>query len=244
MKKTVIIGNWKMNKNFSETQQFLNDFDKLYQDKKSLIPAEVDFAVAVPFTNLAAFKENKVAKLNVAAQDMSMHTKGAYTGEISVSMLKDLNTKYVILGHSERRQYHNENDFQVNAKAKLAIENGIVPVICVGETLEQYEKGVTNEVVKEQILASLKDLDHKKIIVAYEPVWAIGTGKVATPQIAENVCKFIKELTSHDLIVQYGGSVSPSNIAELHSQEHIDGFLVGGASLEVDSFTKLLTLGK
>ncbi|QZE12650.1 triose-phosphate isomerase [Mycoplasma sp. Ms02] len=244
MKRTVIIGNWKMNKTYSDTKAFLNDFAVKYEAQKDLVDSAVEFGVAVPYTNLAAFQDNKVSALSLGAQDMSLHEKGAYTGEVAVSMLKDLGTKYVVLGHSERRTYHNETDEQVNAKAKLALANGLVPVVCVGETLEQYEAGKTKEVVKEQTLASLKDLDLTKVIVAYEPVWAIGTGKVATPEIAQDICSYVKEITSQDLVVQYGGSVNPANIAELHSQASIDGFLVGGASLEVDSFMSLLKLGK
>ncbi|APJ38468.1 triose-phosphate isomerase [Mycoplasmopsis pullorum] len=244
MKKTVIIGNWKMNKTYSETLKFISEFASLYNQNKDKVYSNLDFAVALPFTNLSAAQSNTVAELQFSAQDMSQHQKGAYTGEISADMLLDLNVKYVILGHSERRTYHHETDELVNNKAKLAIEKGLVPVICVGETLEEYQAGKTQEVVRTQIENSLKDLDLSKIIVAYEPVWAIGTGKVATPEIAENVCEFIKSITSQDLVLQYGGSVNPKNIEDLHSQPHIDGFLVGGASLEAESFLSLLTLGK
>ncbi|EIE42314.1 triosephosphate isomerase [Mycoplasmopsis canis UFG1] len=244
MKKQVIIGNWKMNKNFNETLSFLSDFSNLFNEKRDLIESGIKFGIAAPFTNLAAFKENKVKELKLAAQDMSKQVKGAYTGEVSVEMLKDLDVQYVILGHSERRAYHNESNELVYEKAKLALSNGLTPVICVGETLEEYEKGITKKVVEEQIKGSLNDLDHSKVIIAYEPVWAIGTGKVATPEIAQEVCKFIHEITSSDLVVQYGGSVSPKNIAELSSQKDINGFLVGGASLEPESFVQLLTLGK
>ncbi|MCU9934226.1 triose-phosphate isomerase [Mycoplasmopsis felis] len=244
MKKLVIIGNWKMNKTFSETQEFLKEFAKIYKEKESLIYNKLDFAVASPFTNLFAFKENKISELKLAAQNVSQHLSGAYTGEVSINMLKDLNTKYVILGHSERRSYYGETNEIINAKAQTVLSNGLIPVICVGETLEEYENGKTKEIVKKQIEESLKSLDYSKIIVAYEPIWAIGTGKVATPEIAQDVCEYIHSITSKNLIVQYGGSVSPKNISELSSQKDIDGFLVGGASLDANSFVQLLTLGK
>ncbi|WP_322949509.1 triose-phosphate isomerase [Mycoplasmopsis cynos] len=244
MNKKIIIGNWKMNKTFTETVEFLDKFSKIYREKSDLIAFNLNFGIAMPYTNLAAFKQNKVSDLKLSAQDVSMHNKGAYTGEVSISMLKDLDVEYVVLGHSERRTYHKETNELVNNKAKIALENGITPIICVGETLQEYEKGLTKEVVKEQIEGSLKDLDLTKIILAYEPIWAIGTGKVATPEIAQDICEYIHSITSDDLIVQYGGSVSPKNIAELYQQKDIDGFLVGGASLEPDSFMQLLTLGK
>ncbi|QKT05315.1 triose-phosphate isomerase [Mycoplasma sp. OR1901] len=244
MKELIIIGNWKMNKNFSETEKFINDFSNEYQAKKDLIYKNVKFGVGVPAVNLAAFKSNKVAELKLAAQNVSDKPKGAFTGEVSTSMLNDLNVDYVILGHSERRTYYHETNEEVYAKAKATIEAGMTPIICVGETLEEYEKGLTKEVVKTQIEKSVGDLDHDKIVVAYEPIWAIGTGKVATPEIAQDVCQYIHSITSNNLKVQYGGSVNPKNINELSSQNDIDGFLVGGASLEVESFVQLLTLGK
>ncbi|WP_041594083.1 triose-phosphate isomerase [Mycoplasma crocodyli] len=244
MKKLVIIGNWKMNKTFDETINFMDNFAELYEAKKNKIHENIQFAVALPFTNLAAFKANKVKYLNLGAQDVSQHLKGAYTGDVSISMLKNLDVNYVILGHSERRTYHQETNQLVNEKAKVVLENGLVPVICVGETLAEYEAGKTKEVVKKQVLESLKDLDLNKVILAYEPIWAIGTGKVATAETAQEVCEFIKSITSDKLVIQYGGSVNPKNINELSSQKDIDGFLVGGASLEADSFISLLTLGK
>ncbi|MBN4083553.1 triose-phosphate isomerase [Mycoplasma sp. CSL10137] len=244
MKELIIIGNWKMNKNFSETEKFISDFSKEYQSKKDLIYKNVKFGVGVPSVNLSAFRLNKVTDLKLAAQNVSDKPKGAYTGEVSTSMLNDLNVDYVILGHSERRTYYHETNEEVYAKAKATIEAGMTPIICVGETLEEYEKGLTKEVVKNQIEKSVADLDYTKVVVAYEPIWAIGTGKVATPEIAQDVCAYIHSITSNDLKVQYGGSVNPNNINELSSQKDIDGFLVGGASLEVESFVKLLTLGK
>lgn len=244
MKKTLIVGNWKMNKTFSETELFIEEFQILFKKNNSMINSNCSFALAVPFTNISAFKANKNKLLKISAQDVSQNEKGAFTGDTSILMLKDLNVEYVILGHSERRLYHLESNRLVNIKAKLAIKHGLTPIICVGESLEQYEAGITKEIVKTQIEESLKDLDYSKIVLAYEPIWAIGTGKVATPKIAQEVCGYIRKITSKDLIIQYGGSVNPKNIKELHEQKDIDGFLVGGASLEPADFINLLKLGK
>lgn len=237
----VIIGNFKMNKTASETKDFIKELEANIVANSAKISSDVEYAIAAPFVNIFAFQGSKIP---VGAQNVSHHSQGAYTGEISVSMLKDLGVKYVILGHSERRQYHYESDSLINAKARKVIEAGMIPVVCVGETLDEYESGATNEVVLEQLESSLEDLDLSKIIIAYEPIWAIGTGKVATPEVANNVCKFIREKTAKDIVIQYGGSVNPSNVAELASQPDIDGFLVGGASLKPNDFTQLLTLGK
>lgn len=237
----VIIGNFKMNKTASETKDFIKELEANIVANSDKISSDVEYAIAAPFVNIFAFQGSKIP---VGAQNVSHHSQGAYTGEISVSMLKDLGVKYVILGHSERRQYHYESDSLINAKARKVIEAGMIPVVCVGETLDEYESGATNEVVLEQLESSLEDLDLSKIIIAYEPIWAIGTGKVATPEVANNVCKFIREKTAKDIVIQYGGSVNPSNVAELASQPDIDGFLVGGASLKPNDFTQLLTLGK
>ncbi|UUD36880.1 Triosephosphate isomerase [Mycoplasmopsis californica] len=235
----IIIGNWKMNKTYSETVEFIKEFKELHREEKNKYPRKMKFAIAAPFVNLSAFLKSK---LPVCAQNVSEHASGAYTGEVSASMLKDLNVTYAIVGHSERRQYYGETDEIVNAKAKALIEAGITPVICVGETLEEYEAGKTKQVVLKQLQDSLKGLDLEKIVLAYEPIWAIGTGKVATPEIAEEVCKFIRKNTSKKLVIQYGGSVKPDNVAELAAQKNIDGFLVGGASLTAKGFVKLLTL--
>lgn len=203
----------------------------------------MDFAVALPAINVAAFSKN-TTKLELAVQNMSQFEKGAYTGEISAQMLLDLNVKYAIIGHSERRQYFKETDLDVNAKTQQAIKNNIIPVVCVGETLEEYEAQKTSQVIEYQLKNSLKDVDLSKVIVAYEPIWAIGTGKTATPEQAQQVCKFIRKQTNKNLTILYGGSVSQENIEQLLNQADINGALVGGASLKVDSFIKLLTLNK
>lgn len=242
MSKT-IIGNWKMNKTFTQTKEFFSAFNQLYIENKNKINQNLDFAVALPAINVAAFSKN-TTKLELAVQNMSQFEKGAYTGEISAQMLLDLNVKYAIIGHSERRQYFKETDLDVNAKTQQAIKNNIIPVVCVGETLEEYEAQKTSQVIEYQLKNSLKDVDLSKVIVAYEPIWAIGTGKTATPEQAQQVCKFIRKQTNKNLTILYGGSVSQENIEQLLNQADINGALVGGASLKVDSFIKLLTLNK
>ncbi|ADM21628.1 triose-phosphate isomerase [Mesomycoplasma hyorhinis] len=243
MSKTIIIGNWKMNKTFTQTKEFFSAFNQLYIENKNKINQNLDFAVALPAINVAAFSKN-TTKLELAVQNMSQFEKGAYTGEISAQMLLDLNVKYAIIGHSERRQYFKETDLDVNAKTQQAIKNNIIPVVCVGETLEEYEAQKTSQVIEYQLKNSLKDVDLSKVIVAYEPIWAIGTGKTATPEQAQQVCKFIRKQTNKNLTILYGGSVSQENIEQLLNQADINGALVGGASLKVDSFIKLLTLNK
>lgn len=243
MSKTIIIGNWKMNKTFIQTKEFFSAFNQLYIENKNKINQNLDFAVALPAINVAAFSKN-TTKLELAVQNMSQFEKGAYTGEISAQMLLDLNVKYAIIGHSERRQYFKETDLDVNAKTQQAIKNNIIPVVCVGETLEEYEAQKTSQVIEYQLKNSLKDVDLSKVIVAYEPIWAIGTGKTATPEQAQQVCKFIRKQTNKNLTILYGGSVSQENIEQLLNQADINGALVGGASLKVDSFIKLLTLNK
>jgi len=237
MRKTIIIGNWKMNKNKKETEIFLNEFSK----KKFKTNDNTIYGIAIPAINIDVFSNWKMKDMKIAAQDISQYEFGAYTGEISPSMLNSFNVDYVVIGHSERRMYYNETNEIVNLKSILALKNGITPIICVGETLEQYENKKSKDIVKEQISKSLKGLDFSKIIVAYEPVWAIGTGKTATFEYAQEICKYIRSLTSDELIIQYGGSVNGGNIKQLLEQSDIDGALVGGASLEVDSFISLIS---
>lgn len=243
MRKPVIFGNWKMNKTNAEAKAFVEGIDSHVTDK-------ADFGVAVPFTALET-SINAADKLNIAAQNVHFEANGAYTGEISVGMLKELNTKWVVLGHSERRQYFNETDADVQKKAAVAIENGITPIVCVGETLFEFEADKTESVVRKQVsgcLSGLKAEDVANLVIAYEPVWAIGTGKSATVEIAQNTCALVRDevrnLFGDDVAdkvrVQYGGSVNPSNIEEYMSQEDIDGALIGGASLEVDSFKEII----
>ena len=237
MRKVIIIGNWKMNKDKKETEAFLNEFSK-----KSFVSGDnTIYGIAVPSINIETFAKLKTKDMQISSQDISQFESGAYTGEISPNMLNSFGVSYAVVGHSERRTYHCETNEVVNAKAVASLKSGIVPIICVGEILEQYENGESKSVVKEQITNSLKGLDFSKIVVAYEPVWAIGTGKTATFEYAQEICQYIRSLTSNDLLIQYGGSVNGSNVKELLNQPDIDGALVGGASLEVDSFISLIS---
>jgi triosephosphate isomerase (TIM) len=244
MRKTVIAGNWKMYKDLKETEELL----KGVMEQAASAPPSVTIIVCPPFTSLSlAGKLLKGSVVRLGAQNMSEQDEGAYTGEISWKMLKSTGCEYVILGHSERRQYYGETDAKINLKAKKALANGLLPILCVGETLKEREAGVTGQVVSTQVKGVLADLtpaQMKSVIIAYEPVWAIGTGKVATPAQAQEVHLQIRSLLeqlyskelSEEIVIQYGGSVKPDNAAELLSQPDIDGALVGGACLKADSF--------
>lgn len=250
MRKVVIAGNWKMNKVFEESKQFTEEVvGKLSQSDK------VDAVICAPFPYLSGLVEQtKGTALKVAAQNMHFEENGAYTGEVSPAMLKDIGVSHVIIGHSERREYFAETNETVNKKAIAAHQYGLVPIICVGETLEQREANETVEFVREQVTAGLANLTEEQIaetIIAYEPIWAIGTGKTASSEEANEVCHAIRqvvqeltnEVTADKVVIQYGGSVKPANIDELLAQSDIDGALVGGASLEADSFLQLVEAG-
>jgi len=237
MRKKIVAGNWKMNLKPSETAAFIKSFEGKFTSD-----AQVVFCV--PYTNLAPAVA-AVAGTNwaIAAQNMNENANGAYTGEINADQLNDLGVKYVVLGHSERRQYYNETDASVNAKTLTALANNLIPIVCVGEVLEEREAGTTLQVVSTQTKAALAGVtaeQAKSIVIAYEPVWAIGTGKVATKEQAEEVCKDIRELvaslydqaTADAILIQYGGSVNGANAAEIFAMPNIDGGLVGGASLQ------------
>lgn len=247
MKKPFIAGNWKM---FNTVREAVN----LVQTIKAGLNKTDDCHVVIcpPFTSLGAVSPLlEDGPLELGAQNMHPETEGAFTGEISPGMLKDLNCRYVILGHSERRQYFKEDDAFVNDKVKTALKYSLIPIVCVGETLDQRNAKQQFEVVKSQIDNSLKDLTKDeilKIVIAYEPVWAIGTGKTATPEIAEQmqsyVRRLLKELFGDDaaakIPILYGGSVKPDNIADLIKKPNIDGALVGGASLKAESFVQIV----
>lgn len=244
-RNTVIVGNWKMNKTPAEAKAFMDEFKTLYAANKDKIASNMKFGIGAPAVDLTVVAEGaKGVEFLVAAQNMHEKANGAFTGELSVEMIKAAGANAVILGHSERRAMFNETSAAVAAKAAVAIANGITPIIAFGETLEEYEAGTTKDVVKKMVLESTKGLDLSKVVLAYEPIWAIGTGKTASAADAQDVCKFVREITQEDVIVQYGGSVKPGNVAELMSQPDIDGALVGGASLEAEMFVKLLTLNK
>ena len=246
-RKLIIAGNWKMNKTASEAESLVKDLLLELRDLK-----DVDVVLCPPNTALYAVSQLVLdTNVRLGAQDMSQHTHGAYTGDVCANMLKEFSTRYVILGHSERRQYHNESDELISLKAKAAHESTLRPIICVGETLEQREANETHAVVEAQLKGCLATLDAEMMrntIIAYEPVWAIGTGKTATSEQAQDVHQFIRKTvaglydgdTAKFLRIQYGGSVKPANSKELMSQPDIDGALVGGASLEARSFIDIV----
>ncbi len=248
MRKYVIAGNWKMNNDLRESEKLIVELKNLLQNEKP----NCDVIVCPPFTSLSeAAKLLKGSQIKLGAQNMHFEDSGAFTGEVSASMLISVGCEYVILGHSERRNIFGETDEIINNKIKKALSVGLKPIFCVGELLEERENGSTNEVVKRQILRGLKgisDDEMKKIIIAYEPVWAIGTGKTASPAQAQAVHEFIRDLieieysleTANDVTIQYGGSVKPENAKELISQKDIDGALVGGACLKADSFLGII----
>ena len=245
MRTPIIAGNWKMNNTIEEGLKLVRDI------KSQNLSKNVEAVLCVPFTDIKSVKEAiKGTEIKVGAQNMHWEESGAYTGEISPIMLKELEVDYVILGHSERRQYFNETDETVNKKMKSALGHGIKPIICVGETLEQREANKEKEVVKNQIIKGFEDIDKKNIeniVIAYEPIWAIGTGKTASADDANDMIAFIREIIGQlygdlkDIIrIQYGGSVKPENVKELMDKSDVDGALVGGASLKADDFVKLI----
>lgn len=246
MRKPIIVGNWKMNKTRDEALQFI------YAVKNEVASSEVvESAICAPFPYLRCLVKRQGESLRVGAQNMHFESSGAYTGEVAPDMLTAIGVSYVVLGHSERREMFNETDEVVNKKVHAAFENGLTPIICVGESLEERENGTTNQVVDTQTVAALSGLTEdqvKQVVIAYEPIWAIGTGRTATAEQANETIGYIREViervygcdASNAVRIQYGGSVNPSNIKELMAQEHIDGALVGGASLDPYSFLELV----
>ncbi|HCQ6134780.1 TPA: triose-phosphate isomerase [Clostridioides difficile] len=245
MRKPIIAGNWKMHKTIKEALEFVNEVkDKVNSDK-------VEAVICAPFTLLKDLKEaTKGTNIKIGAQNMHFEEKGAFTGEVSPLMLKEIDMDYVVIGHSERRQYFNETDETVNKKVLKALEVGIDPILCVGETLEQREAGKTKDVCKVRVEKALENVlkdDLAKVVVAYEPIWAIGTGKTATAEDANDVISYIREVIkglygelANEVRIQYGGSVKPSNVAEIMGQSDIDGALVGGASLASNDYLDLV----
>ena len=235
--------NWKMNKVSSETREFIARF---FPEVKSV--SDVDIVLAPPFTSLVQAAEMiRQTNIMLAAQDVFYEEKGAYTGEISPSMLKDVGCKFVIIGHSERRQYFNETDEIVNRKIKAAQKGGLGIIFCLGESLEEREAGRTFDILEREMNQGLDGINIENIVVAYEPIWAIGTGKTATPEQAQEVHAFIREKLrvkygnkSGDIRIIYGGSVTPENVDSLMACADLDGALVGGASLKVESFVRIV----
>lgn len=249
MRRLMIAGNWKMNKDLFETLAFTQGL-RVYAHKHQEDRVQIVIAPTYPFL-LVVSDILKDTPAKVAAQDVSFNEDGAFTGEVSATMLASLHLPYCIAGHSERRQYHSETDEAVNAKLKQLLKSGIIPIFCLGEVLAERENGQTEQVLQRQLEKGLEDITMytgKEIVIAYEPVWAIGTGKVATPQQAQDAHQFIRNWlqekfgskVSDKLQILYGGSVKPENIKELMLQPDIDGALIGGASLKLEQYTAML----
>lgn len=250
MRRKVIAGNWKMNMLPNETMDYVTKLEELVKDTTN------DVIICVPYIDLFyAINLAQGTNIKIGAQNMHFEQKGAFTGEVSGEMLKSVGVEYVIIGHSERRQYYAETDESVNKKLKAAFEYGLKPIVCVGETLEQREQGITEELITsqtEKALDGLTDEQVKNTIIAYEPIWAIGTGKTATSEDANNAIKAIRNKISQiygnevaeSVIIQYGGSVKSSNAKELFTTSDIDGGLVGGASLDPEEFSKIVNYDK
>lgn len=246
MRVPFIAGNWKMFKTKAEAAAFAEEFRNLYKD------TDVQTAICAPYTNLELLVEMfKGTGIGVGAQNVHFADEGAYTGEVSVAMLEEIGVDYCVIGHSERRQYFAETDETVNLKLKKLLAGTIRPIMCVGESLEQRDSGVLYDFVKSQLVNGLEGIeaeDMKKVVIAYEPIWAIGTGRTATPEQAEDMCAFIRnvlielygESVADEVIIQYGGSVKPANATEIMNQDEIDGALVGGASLKAQDFMNII----
>ena len=246
-RKTIIAGNWKMNKTLSETRAFAEELKPLLGK-----PNWCEVVLCVPYVNIqAAVRLFKECRVSIGAENCHYESHGAYTGEVSPEMLKELGVKYVVIGHSERRQYYNETDFTVNKKVHAAINAGLIPIVCVGESLEQRELGVTMELIAYQVKCALANLPAEKarhVVIAYEPLWAIGTGNTATSAQAQEVCAAIRATlgklydleTAKTISILYGGSMNAGNAAELLAQPDIDGGLIGGASLKPVDFSKIV----
>ncbi|MFX1259243.1 MAG: triose-phosphate isomerase [Promethearchaeota archaeon] len=248
MRRPIIGGNWKMNRGTPEgAKEMLEEIIPLVKGINT-----VDIVIAPPYTALIpAYNIVKSTNIKIGAQNMYFEEKGAFTGEISPNFLKAIGVDYVILGHSERREIFKESDAFINKKLKKALSSALKPIVCIGEHLQQREAGHTKEIIQNQVNETFRDLTKEEIlktVIAYEPVWAIGTGKTATPEQAEEIHAFIRELlgqkydkeTTELVRIQYGGSIKPTNAKEIFQQENIDGGLVGGASLEPDSFSKII----
>lgn len=243
----LIAGNWKMYKTTAEARAFAEEFSKMYRD------TDVRAAICAPFTQLTTLKEAFAGtNVKVGAQNVHFEDEGAFTGEISVGMLNEIGVDYCIIGHSERREYFAETDETVNLKLKkLFSSSDIIPILCVGENLDEREAGNAFDVVEGQLKSDLDGIDRgdvSKIVIAYEPIWAIGTGKTATPEQAGEMCAHIRNIierlydedTCDSVIIQYGGSVKPENASEIMNMDEIDGALVGGASLDASKFIKIV----
>lgn len=246
LRQAIIAGNWKMNKTRPEAKVLIEELKPMVAD------ASCGVVICVPYTNLeTALEATKGSNIKVGAENCHWAQSGAFTGEISADMLAEMGVEYVVIGHSERRQYFGETDVTVNQRVRAALNAGLKPILCVGELLEQREMGITEEIVGMQTKAALLNVtaeELKKVVIAYEPVWAIGTGKTATAEQANEVCKYIRSVVeklyskaaADGLTIQYGGSMNAKNAAELLAQPDVDGGLIGGASLKAPDFTAIV----
>ena len=249
-RKAIIAGNWKMNNTIAQSEQLINELKPLVKD------ADCEVVICTPYTSLAkAIELTKGSNIAVGAENVHWAEKGAFTGEISANMLVELGVKYVIIGHSERRQYFGETDETVNKRTKAALASGLKPIICIGETLEEREGNKVEEVLKRQTKGAFAEIDAKEldnVVIAYEPVWAIGTGKTATAQQANDTIKIVRDTVKElygksaadKIRIQYGGSMNPGNASELMAMPEIDGGLIGGASLKAVDFSKVVKYNK
>ncbi|MBQ7989570.1 MAG: triose-phosphate isomerase [Oscillospiraceae bacterium] len=248
LRKAIIAGNWKMNKTRPEAKELLEAIKPLVANAQG----KVEVVACVPFTNLeTAVNTTAGSNIKIGAENVHFEKSGAFTGEISADMLTEIGVTYVVIGHSERRQYFGETDETVNKRTKAALAAGLIPIVCVGELLNEREAGITSEIVGKQVkldLAGLTADEAKKTVIAYEPVWAIGTGKTATADQAEEVCAFIRatiaslydQAVADAVTIQYGGSMNAKNCAELLAKPNVDGGLIGGASLKADDFNVIV----
>jgi triosephosphate isomerase (TIM) len=249
MRQKIVAGNWKMNKNLQEGIQLAKEIDKLVAELKN---SHVKVILAPPFTHITEVKKSVGSKMGISSQNIAAEVSGAYTGEVSASMIKSTGAEYAIIGHSERRSYYGETDAILLKKVKLALSNDLIPIFCIGEVLEERESGKHFEVVKKQLEKGLFELpveDFKKVVIAYEPVWAIGTGKTATSDQAQEIHKFIRETitgkygkaVADGISILYGGSCKASNAKELFANPDVDGGLIGGAALVASEFLGIIT---
>ena len=247
MRKPIIVGNWKMNKTIAETKEFVTSVEPQLHNAAT-------YGIGVPYTALQMAKSLS-KDLVIAAENCHYENSGAFTGEISIPMLAELEVNHCIIGHSERREYYGETDKTVNLKAKALFAANITPILCIGETEAQFDQGETENVIRTQLTNGLDGLtvdNVKSLVIAYEPIWAIGTGKSATKEIAQNCCHIVRDQVkvmfgddaANSVRVQYGGSVKPDNIKEYMAMDDIDGALIGGASLKVDSFVEIINATK
>jgi triosephosphate isomerase (TIM) len=238
VRKIVIAGNWKMFKTQAESQDFLRDFLPTLEET----PSEREVLLCVPFTDLSILSKSlHGSRIQLGAQNVHWEENGAYTGEISAPMLTEIGVRFVVIGHSERRQYFGETDETVNLRIRAAQKHGLTPILCVGETKQQRDAGETEIIIINQIKRGLVDIDQSNLVIAYEPIWAIGTGDTCETKEANRVIGLIRsQLTNPNVPIQYGGSVKPNNIDEIMAQPEIDGALVGGASLEAADFARII----